>query len=176
MSWWAEGPGAEPEEDRLDVATRILILTLGGACGVNARYWLSLLLARWVGARFPWATVLINVSGSFLIGLGAMVLAVKWPHPYVRIFAMTGVLGGYTTFSAYMFETFTLWERGDRTLALVNVVGSVVLGLLAVGAGVATGRWLAEPPVLTQTKAATITIDHRLEGVGEALAGSESDG
>ena len=56
-------------------AKLILVLTLGGACGVNARYWLGVAVARWLGAKFPWGTLLINVSGSFAIGLVGMILA-----------------------------------------------------------------------------------------------------
>ena len=129
----------------LDAAKQVLVLTVGGALGVNARYWLGLLATRRLGSAFPWATVLINVSGSFAIGFGAAALAARWPHPLVRLFALTGFLGGYTTFSAYMFESFTLWERGDRSQAAGNVLGSVAAGLLAVTLGVAVGRWLAPP-------------------------------
>lgn len=155
----------------MEIATRVLILTVGGACGVNARYWLSLLVARWLGVRFPWATVAINISGSFAIGMLAVVLADRWPHPHIRIFALTGFLGGYTTFSAYMLESATLWERGDRTLATGNLVGSVVLGLGAVTLGMTLGRWLVEPSVVTATSA--VRSGERLKAIGEALAGAD---
>ena len=164
---------ARGRKDPLEIATRIMILTVGGACGVNARYWLSVLVARWLGVRFPWATVFINASGSFAIGLGAMILAERWPQPYVRIFALTGFLGGYTTFSAYMFESVTLWERGDRTLAVVNLLGSVALGLVAVILGVALGRWLVEPSLVTPAHAAT--IERRIDQIDEALSGHEPE-
>ena len=149
----------------LDVAKQIFVLTVGGALGVNARYWLGLMVSRRLGPGFPWATVLINVSGSFAIGLGAAVLAARWPHPLVRVFALTGFLGGYTTFSAYMFESFTLWERGDRAQAAGNVLGSVAAGLLAVALGVAAGRWLAPPA------APEAAVERRVEAIGEALGG-----
>ena len=151
--------------------TRVAVLTVAGACGVNARFWLGLLLARWLGTRFPWATFLINVSGSFAIGLGAMLLAARWPDPLVRIAALTGFLGGYTTFSAYMLESFTLWERGDRTLAIGNLVGSLVAGLLAVALGVALGRWLVQTPLTTPSQ--TIKTAQHLEAISAALAGHE---
>ena len=124
----------------MDPASRILVLTLGGALGVNARYWLGLAIGRWAPPGFPWATVLINVSGSFAIGLGAVLLAARWPSPLVRLFLVTGFLGGYTTFSSFAFESFDLWERGERSLSAANAVGSVAAGLLAVVLGVGLGR------------------------------------
>jgi len=153
---------------RLEIATRVLVLAVAGACGVNARYWLSLLIARWLGARFPWATVAINVSGSFAIGLVAVILVERWPDPLVRICALTGFLGGYTTFSAYVFESVTLWERGDRSLALGNLIGSVLLGLVAVALGMALGRGLVEPSSITPPP--TVRAADHLGATGAARA------
>ena len=155
----------------MDIAVRIVVLTVCGACGVNARYWLGVGVARWIGVRFPWATVAINVSGSFAIGLAAVLLAERWPHPLVRIGVLTGFLGGYTTFSAYMLESVTLWERGDRPLAALNLVGSLIAGLLAVLLGMALGRSLIEPH---PSRAARAALEERLEAVSETLAGQES--
>jgi protein CrcB len=85
----------------------------------------------------------INVTGSFAIGCLTVLLA-KWlPHPNARLFLITGLLGGYTTFSAYTFESLSLWERGDRWDAFAYVFGSVVAGLLAVILGVAVARFIA---------------------------------
>ena len=161
--------------DGLEIASKVVVLTVGGACGVNARYWLGLLVARWLGVRFPWATFAINVSGSFAIGLAAMILAERWPHPLVRIFALTGFLGGYTTFSAYLFESFSLWERGDRTLAASNLVGSVAAGLLAVVLGVTLGRWLLGPSLDAEkaTPGHSAQFESRLEAISDALSGQE---
>ena len=156
---------------RVNVAWQVIVLTLGGACGVNARYWSSRVLAHWLGTAFPWATLLINLSGSFLIGLAAVLLAERWPSPLFRIFVMTGFLGGYTTFSAYMFETFTLWEKGDRSLALGNLVGSSLAGLMAVVLGVTLGRWLVEPEL---SSARTAEVEHRIEKISDLLAGESS--
>jgi len=125
-----------------DAWARILVLSAGGALGVNARYWLGVLASRWVGPRFPWATVAINVSGSFAIGLGSVALAARWPHPLARLFLLVGFLGGYTTFSSFTFESLALWERGDKGLAVANTAGSVAAGLAAVALGVALGRGL----------------------------------
>jgi len=129
----------------LDVLARVLVLSAGGALGVNARYWLGVLMARWTGPRFPWATVAINVSGSFAIGIGAVALAARWPGPMARLFVVTGFLGGYTTFSSFAFESLTLWERGDRALSTANTFGSVAAGLAAVVLGVAAGRAIVGP-------------------------------
>ena len=120
--------------------SRVVVLSIGGALGVNVRYWLGVLIARWTGPRFPWSTVAINVSGSFAIGLGAVVLAHRWPDPLARLFVLTGFLGGYTTFSAFAFESLAMWERGDRGLAAANAIGSLAAGLVAVALGVAAGR------------------------------------
>jgi CrcB protein len=118
------------------------VLSLGGALGVNARYWLGVWMSRWTTPRFPWATFTINVSGSFAIGLLAVGLGRWLPHPNVRLLVVVGFLGGYTTFSTFSFDTLTLWERGEAGLSLANMAGSVLAGLLAVGLGVATARGL----------------------------------
>lgn len=125
---------------------RVLVLAIGGALGVNARYWLGLLIIRWAGPRFPWATILINVTGSFAIGFLAVILAYRWPHPHGRLFIVTGFLGGYTTFSSFTFESLKLWEDGQKGLSLANTFGSVAAGLLAVVLGVALGRAVIGSP------------------------------
>ena len=160
----------------MEVASKILILTVGGACGVNARYWLGLLVARWLGARFPWATFTINVSGSFAIGLGAVFLAQRCPHPSLRLLALTGFLGGYTTFSSYLFESFELWDRGSRALAVGNLLGSLAAGLLAVALGVTLGRWWFEPTDRAGqlTSSHEVKVDQRLGARSDALSGQES--
>jgi fluoride exporter len=130
----------------MDVLNRVLVLSIGGVLGVNARYWLGLLITRWTGARFPCATVAINVTGSFAIGFLAVILAHRWPHPLGRLFVVTGFLGGYTTFSSFAFESLKLWEDGEKGLSLANTVGSVVAGLAAVVLGVALARaWIGAP-------------------------------
>ena len=129
----------------MDALTRVLVLSIGGALGVNARYWLSLGMARWASPRFPWSTFVINVTGSFAIGILAVVLSHRWPHPLGRLFVVVGFLGGYTTFSSFAFESYTLWEGGEKGLALANTVGSVVAGLAAVVIGVAVARSFVGP-------------------------------
>jgi CrcB protein len=121
---------------------KVLLMSLGGAAGVNARYWLGVWMSRRVSPQFPWATFCINVTGSFAIGLLTILLAQWLPHPNVRLLLIVGFLGGYTTFSSYSYETLTLAERGEWLLALLYSAGSVVLGLVAVVLGVAIGRGL----------------------------------
>jgi len=107
---------------------------LGGACRYAAG---TAIMARYGGA-FPLGTVLVNLSGSFLIGV-AMALLTARPelHPNWRLFLVTGVLGGYTTFSSFEYETLGAVNGGNHAIAVLNVAGSVALGYLAVWAGTA---------------------------------------
>jgi fluoride exporter len=98
---------------------------------------------QWASPKFPRATFTINVTGSFAIGFLTIVLARSLPSPNVRVGLLTGLIGGYTTFSTFSFETLSLWERGGRWGAVAYVVGSVLTGLLAVILGVAMARFLA---------------------------------
>jgi len=123
---------------------RVVVLSVGGTLGVNARYWLGAAITRWAGPQFPWATLAINVSGSFAIGLLTVLLARWLPHPYMRLLVVVGFLGGYTTFSSFSAEALVLWERGERGLGLAYVVGSVAAGLVAVVLGTMLGRGLVE--------------------------------
>jgi CrcB protein len=122
--------------------------------GVNARYWLGFWLSQRVTHPFPWATFVINVTGSFAIGFLTVALARWLPHPNVRLFTLVGLLGGYTTFSTFSFDSLTLWERGEVGLALANMVGSVAAGFVAVVIGVGLARAL------------TVPATERTEGVG----------
>lgn len=124
---------------------QVVLLSVGGSLGVNARYWLGVAISRWSGPQFPWATLAINVSGSFAIGL-LTVLLTRWlPHPQMRLLVVVGFLGGYTTFSSFSAEALVLWERGERAACLGYVVGSVGAGLAAVVLGTMLGRGLAGP-------------------------------
>jgi CrcB protein len=121
----------------------LLFIAVGGAFGAVSRY----LLQGWVqdltGGRFPWGTFAVNVSGSFVLGLVfalAMDRAVLAPE--IRVPLMVGFLGSYTTFSTLMLESWTLVEEGDIAHMLFNLVGSVVIGMIAVVAGLALGRAL----------------------------------
>jgi CrcB protein len=115
-----------------------LLVALGGALGSVARYGASGLAVRWFGDSFPWGTLMVNVSGSFAIGLFATLTAEhgRWVvSPGARTFFMAGVCGGFTTFSAFSLQTLNLL-RDDRWFgAGLNILGSVALCLVAVWLG-----------------------------------------
>src|SRR5580692_632460 len=117
---------------------RYLMVVVGGAAGSLMRYVLGTAIMSRTGGRFPFGTVVINITGSFLIGLLMTLLTERLsPHPNWRLLLVVGFLGGYTTFSSFEWETFGLMRDGARWLGLLNVVGSVVIGYLAVWLGVA---------------------------------------
>ena len=124
---------------------QVAVLSVGGVLGVNARFWLGVAISRYTSSQFPWATFTINITGSFAIGLCTAVLARWLPHPHARLLVIVGFLGGYTTFSSYSMESLALWERGERSLCLAYVIGSVVAGLVAVVLGTVLGRGLPQP-------------------------------
>jgi fluoride exporter len=116
---------------------KILLVLIGGALGTGCRYGLSTVIYSVIEKpAFPYANFIINVSGSFLIGLLAELFEARvLVSPVTRAALLTGVLGGYTTFSSFSFETLSLLRNGEIWLALVNAMGSVLLGLLAVWLG-----------------------------------------
>jgi CrcB protein len=114
---------------------------LGGFFGAIARFVLSgWVAARW-GEIFPWGTFIINISGSFILGFFLAFAHIRpWVHPGARLMFAVGFVGAYTTFSTYTYESFRLMTEGQFALAAFNIVGSVVVGLVAVFAGVALGN------------------------------------
>ena len=115
---------------------RHLVVMLGAALGGLSRYVLGTAIMDRYGGNFPLGTVAINVSGSFLIGIVMTLLTDRWQvHPNWRLFLVVGVLGGYTTFSSFEFETLQAVRGGGQLIALLNVVGSVTLGYIAVWLG-----------------------------------------
>jgi CrcB protein len=119
----------------------VMQVALGGAVGAVARYGASLGLARALGPDFPYGTLFVNVLGSFLMGLLAVWLSARGLMAHAPLL-MTGVLGGFTTFSAFSLDTVTLWQR-DPVMAGVYVAGSVGLSVAALVLGMAAGRGLA---------------------------------
>ncbi len=122
---------------------QLVLVGLGGFAGAVARW----LIDGWVSERnptaFPVGTLVINLTGSFALGvLFAWVIERNVLPPEVRAPLMIGFLGAYTTFSTFMLESWRLIEDGAWALALVNLAGSVLLGLVAVIAGLAVGRLL----------------------------------
>lgn len=120
---------------------RALLAGSGGFLGAAARYWIGGLVHRHLGAGFPYGTLAVNVTGCFAIGvLGVLAEERLALSPAARVFWMIGVLGGYTTFSSFGYETMALLREGSSAFALLNVAAQVVLGLLAVWCGAALGR------------------------------------
>ena len=118
--------------------TRYLWVAIGSALGGMARYWMTIAVVTLTGPAFPWATILINILGSFVIGyFGTLTLqSGKYPaSDNLRLFVMVGVCGGFTTFSSFSLQTFDLMRTGAWGRALANVVCSVVLCIAAVAAG-----------------------------------------
>jgi CrcB protein len=116
---------------------RYLMVLAGAAAGGLARYVISAAVMQRVAGRFPLGTLVVNVTGCFLIGvLMSLFIERGAPHPNLRLLLVTGVLGGYTTFSAFAWESFEAMEEGSFGIGLVNLAGSVVLGYLAVWCGV----------------------------------------
>ncbi len=118
-----------------------LIVFLGGGIGAASRHGVNLLAARMLGTGFPYGTIFINIAGSLAMGLIAEFFALKGGLPqHWRLFLTTGILGGFTTFSAFSLEAALLYERGDLIGAAVYVVSSVVLAIGALFAGLAIVR------------------------------------
>ncbi len=119
----------------------LLLIALGGALGAVSRYGVSLAVHAYLGRGFPYGTLLVNVSGCFIIGVLSVFLLERLLHSTeLRAFAMIGFLGAFTTFSSFSLETLNLYEQGAYFLALLNIFGNVVLCLLAVTAGVIVAR------------------------------------
>jgi fluoride exporter len=114
------------------------LVFLGGGIGASLRHGVNVLAGHWLGLNFSWGTIIVNVLGSFIIGLLIAWLAFRtgdpWSQP-LRLFLATGILGGFTTFSAFSLDFAILFERGEILLAVTYVVASVVLSLAAVFAG-----------------------------------------
>lgn len=119
---------------------RTLLVGVGGFVGTALRYALGGLVHRLLPPEFPWATFLVNVSGCLVIGFLAALSEERAMAPSGRLFLMVGVLGGYTTFSTFGYETLSLAREGSHALAAANAVGQVLLGLAAVWAGMVVAR------------------------------------
>lgn len=116
-------------------------VALGGAMGGMGRLAVGDLIGRFLGTRFPWGTLVVNLSGALAIGLVAGSLGLPDPggdEPLWQ-FAAIGLLGGYTTVSSFSLQTLTLWQQGRRVMAVTNVSVTLVVGFMAMG----LGWWLA---------------------------------
>lgn len=121
----------------------LLFIASGGAAGAVSRYGASLGVYAIFGRGFPYGTLFVNVAGSFLMGLLTMLLLDRFNlGPEWRAAILVGFLGSFTTFSTFSIETLNLLEQGDYTRALLNMVVSLILCLLAVWFGMSLGRQL----------------------------------
>ena len=120
---------------------KFLIISAGAVLGANARYLISVWAARRFGAGFPYGTFIINITGSLLIGLFLTLATERFVvDPRLRLFITIGFLGAYTTFSTYAYESFMLMYTGEWLAGMLNLLGSVLLGVAAVGAGIFLGK------------------------------------
>jgi CrcB protein len=118
-------------------------ISLGAIAGANLRYWVAQQCAKWIGPSFPYGTLVINVTGSFVLGFFIMWTAGRLiDDPRWRLLIAVGFCGGYTTFSSFAYESFALAEQGRWLSAAVNVVASNLLSLIAVTLGATLARTL----------------------------------
>ena len=123
--------------------TAFLLVFLGAGLGGAARHGVNLGCARWLGVEFPWGTLTVNIVGSFAMGALVGWLAFKvgeaWTQ-HARLFLATGVLGGFTTFSAFSLDAMLLWERGQALTAATYVGASVLLSIFALAGALSIVR------------------------------------
>lgn len=120
---------------------RFLLICAGGALGTGARYLVALFALRLLGPAFPWGTLIVNAAGSFLLGAIMHVgLTTEWISPALRLTLTTGVMGGFTTYSTFNYETLGYLRDGAVGLALLNLGATLVLCLGAGWAGLLVAR------------------------------------
>jgi CrcB protein len=123
--------------------TTLLQVALGGAIGASGRYLTGVAASRLMGPGFPWGTLTVNIVGSFVMGVVVVVLGHYSANRFAPLL-MTGVLGGFTTFSAFSLDAVTLWERGQVVTAAIYVGASVLLSLLAIVLGLIFARSIVQ--------------------------------
>ena len=132
----------------MQLFNQYLVIALGGALGSVLRFWIGTGIdsALTKGSSiFPWGTIVVNITGCFIIGLFATLTSPegRWLVPSLaRPFVMIGILGGYTTFSSFSLQTLSLWNDNQRWEALANVLISVVLCLVGVFVGAGVADWV----------------------------------
>lgn len=118
-----------------------LFVALGGAVGASARYAVGMLVLQFSGGQFPWGTFVVNVVGSFLLGVLTACLTFSWSlSAELRAFLVVGVLGGFTTFSAFSLDVLSFTERGRIDLSAIYVIGTLVLSVGGLFAGLRLTR------------------------------------
>jgi CrcB protein len=114
----------------------VIYAAAGGAIGTVARHLVNVGFGRWLGAGFPWSTLFVNVVGGFLMGAVIEALALRFDGSLeLRTFIATGILGGFTTFSAFSMDAVLMMQRGETAMAAVYIGASVVLSIVALLAG-----------------------------------------
>jgi len=122
------------------------MVVVGGGLGSLARYIVGNTINSRLSVRFPLGTMVVNITGSFLIGILMILLSQRLVHPNWRLLLVVGFLGGYTTFSTFEYETYLAIQGGAYWVCLVNVLGSVMFGFAGVWLGAALGqKWLRIP-------------------------------
>lgn len=120
-----------------------IAVVVGGALGAAARYLIMIGIGHWFGHGFPFATVVINIIGAFLLGSFVQISALFWStSPELRIFITVGILGSFTTFSAFALDVYMLWGRGETIEATAYVAISIIFGIVAFFTGVSVFRTL----------------------------------
>lgn len=124
------------------MTSRFLWICLGGALGTGARYLISLWAIAAFGTAFPWGTLIVNVAGSFLLSaIMEVALTTHAIAPTLRLALTIGVLGGFTTYSTFNYETLASVRSGAWWLGVANVILTILLCLAAGAAGIGAGRW-----------------------------------
>jgi CrcB protein len=122
-------------------AKLLLYIAVGGALGTVGRYLSTVLIGHWLNSGLPYGTMVVNIVGSFALGCLLSALALEWsPSQEVRSFVQVGILGAFTTFSAFSMDAYNQIIRGDYITAAVYVVVSVITGIIALIIGVALVR------------------------------------
>jgi CrcB protein len=121
---------------------KYILVFAGGGVGAALRYWMQGVVYNRTGSAFPYGTLIVNVLGCFLIGLLMISLEERFlANPSLRLFLTIGILGGFTTFSSFSYETLALMRDGEFLPALSNVGFTVMACLLATWAGMRIGKW-----------------------------------
>jgi fluoride exporter len=122
----------------------LVLVAVGGGIGASIRHLVNMASLKLLGPNFPWGTMLINISGSLAMGIFIELLARRFQGSNeLRLFVATGILGGFTTFSAFSLDFAALWERGDTGQAFAYAAVSVIVSLVALFAGLWAVRSLA---------------------------------
>jgi CrcB protein len=130
---------------------KYIAVALGGALGATARFWISSVVSERFPTRFPLGTLIINVTGSLIVGFFLTLVTERINiHPNLRLAVAVGFVGAYTTFSTFEYETFRLLETGSGITGFMNVILSLMLGFLAVWGGIALARQINSPTIVHQ--------------------------